>query len=82
MPFHFINLGPKSHKFGKSNRPKWYQKPIMKSAIYTDLQRGAWHIAFYTLVRKFHTWKMNMVSQLHKKIHLKWESFEQRENTL
>ena len=53
MPFHFINLGPKSHKFGKSNRPKWYQKPIMKSAIYTDLQRGAWHIAFYTLVRKF-----------------------------
>ena len=47
-----VHAGPKSHKFGKSNRPKWYQKPIMKSAIYTDLQRGAWHIAFYTLVRK------------------------------
>lgn len=42
--------GPKSHKFGKSMREKWWQKPIMKSAIYTDLQRGAWHIAFYTLV--------------------------------
>ena len=62
--FPFLNLGPKSHKFGKSNRPKWYQKPIMKSAIYTDLQRGAWHIAFYTLVKNL-IWlmKMNMVSQ-------------------
>ena len=64
MPFHFVNLGPKSHKFGKSNRPKWYQKPIMKSAIYTDLQRGAWHIAFYTLVKNpIWLWKMNMMSQ-------------------
>ena len=41
--------GPKSHKSHKSVS-KWYMKPIMKSAIYTDLQRGAWHIAFYTLV--------------------------------
>lgn len=40
--------GPKSHKSHKSVS-KWYMKPIMKSAIYTDLQRGAWHIAFYTL---------------------------------
>ena len=41
--------GPKSHKSHKSVQ-KWYMKPIMKSAIYTDLQRGAWHIAFYILV--------------------------------
>jgi len=41
--------GPKSHNYGKVNKLKWYQKPIMKSAIYTDLQKGAWHIAFYTL---------------------------------
>lgn len=45
--------GPKSHKFGKNTREKWWQKPIMRSAIYTDLQRGAWHIAFYTLVSIF-----------------------------
>merc|ERR1711953_308279 len=43
-----IKSGPKSHKSQKSET-KWYMKPIMKSAIYTDLQRGAWHIAFYTL---------------------------------
>merc|ERR1712141_3385 len=43
-----IKSGPKSHKSHKSVS-KWYMKPIMKSAIYTDLQRGAWHIAFYTL---------------------------------
>jgi len=41
--------GPKSHNYGKVNKLKWYQKPIMKTAIYTDLQKGAWHIAFYTL---------------------------------
>ena len=41
--------GPKSHKSHRSVQ-KWYMKPMMKSAIYTDLQRGAWHIAFYTLV--------------------------------
>jgi len=42
--------GPKSHQYGKGGqKQKWYLKPILKSAIYTDLQRGAWHISFYTL---------------------------------
>jgi hypothetical protein len=42
--------GPKS-KMGKQSRIPWWRKPILKSAIYTDLQRGAWHIGFYTMVR-------------------------------
>lgn len=28
----------------------WYKKPLVHNAFYTDLQRGSWHIGFYTLV--------------------------------
>ena len=35
---------------GKSLRLPWYKKPLVSSAFYTDLQRGSWHIGFYTLV--------------------------------
>ena len=47
----FINdLGTRSKRTQQSKIP-WYRKPIMKSAIYTDLQRGAWHIGLFTMVR-------------------------------
>ena len=47
----FINiLGTRSKRTQQSKIP-WYRKPIMKNAIYTDLQRGAWHIGLFTLVR-------------------------------
>lgn len=46
----FINiLGTRSKRTQQSKIP-WYRKPIMKSAIYTDLQRGAWHIGLFTMV--------------------------------
>jgi hypothetical protein len=34
------------------NRVLWIcpRKPIVSNAFYTDLQRGSWHIGFYTLV--------------------------------
>lgn len=41
--------GPKS-RTSKHVKLPWYKKPILKSAIYTDLQNGAWHIGFYTLI--------------------------------
>lgn len=40
--------GPVS-KSNRHNLVPWYKKPILKSAFYTDLQRGAWHIGFYTM---------------------------------
>ena len=48
---HVIRQGQKgkysnSHKKGKE---PWYMKFKVKSAIYTDLQRGAWHIGFYCM---------------------------------
>ncbi len=36
-----------------SSRPSrlpWWKKPLVQTAIYTDLQRGSWHIGFYTFV--------------------------------
>jgi len=33
----------------KSMRTKWYKKPLVASAFYTDLQRGSWHIGFYSV---------------------------------
>ena len=51
MPKLIFEIGHKGNKFGGSKKSKepWYKKPIMKSAIYTDLQRGSWHIGFYTM---------------------------------
>lgn len=40
--------GTKS-RVNKNAKLPWYRKPILTSAIYTDLQRGAWHIGFYTM---------------------------------
>ena len=40
-------LGARSAKY---NQLPWYKKPIVQNAFYTDLQRGSWHIGFYTLV--------------------------------
>jgi len=40
--------GTRSKRTQQSKIP-WYRKPIMKSAIYTDLQRGAWHIGLFTM---------------------------------
>jgi hypothetical protein len=40
-------LGARSAKY---NKLPWYKKPIVHHAFYTDLQRGSWHIGFYTLV--------------------------------
>lgn len=34
----------------KPTRLPWWKKPCVSSAFYTDLQRGSWHIGFYTLV--------------------------------
>lgn len=34
----------------KSLRTPWYQRPILKDAIFIDTQRGALVIAFYSLV--------------------------------
>ncbi|XP_040577501.2 uncharacterized protein pasi2 [Lepeophtheirus salmonis] len=28
----------------------WYKKPLLKNALYTNLQRGAWHVGFYSLI--------------------------------
>ena len=36
---------------GRPAKLPWWRKPIVHSALYTDLQRGSWHIGFYTLVR-------------------------------
>ena len=33
----------------KSQRTRWYQKPLVSNAFYTDLTSGAWHITFYTI---------------------------------
>ncbi len=35
-----------------SSKPAWYRRPILRHVFYTDLQRGAWHIGFYSLVSK------------------------------
>ncbi len=34
----------------KSQKTKWWQKPLVTTAFYTDLTKGAWHATFYTLV--------------------------------
>ena len=34
----------------KLSKLPWWKKPIVQNAFYTDLQRGSWHIGFYTLV--------------------------------
>jgi hypothetical protein len=39
-------------KTAKSLKVPWYKKPLVHNAFYTDLQRGAWHIGFYSLVIK------------------------------
>ena len=36
---------------GRPAKLPWWKKPLVHSALYTDLQRGSWHIGFYTLVR-------------------------------
>ena len=28
----------------------WYRKPLVRTAFYTDLQRGSWHFGFYSFV--------------------------------
>lgn len=34
-----------------NNKPlPWYKKPLITHAFYTDLQRGSWHIGFYTFI--------------------------------
>ncbi len=37
----------------RSTRLPWYKKYTLRHAFYTDLQRGAWHCGFYTLVSCF-----------------------------
>lgn len=42
--------GGTSRKSGVKPAPlPWYKKPLLQYAFYTDLQRGSWHIGFYTL---------------------------------
>ncbi len=57
----------------KSQKTKWWQKPLVTTAFYTDLTKGAWHATFYTLVHTlqlglatFYTpWAMGMLSSSH-----------------
>ena len=42
--------GRASNKGRPPAKLPWWRKPIVHSALYTDLQRGSWHIGFYTLV--------------------------------
>lgn len=41
--------GVAGSRSAKSMRGKWYKKPLVSSAFYTDLQRGSWHIGFYSV---------------------------------
>lgn len=45
----------RSSKTLKSQKEKWWQKPILHRAFYTDLNKGAWHATFYTLFLSFWT---------------------------
>ena len=42
--------GASGGRTGRNQKLPWYRKPIVSNAFYTDLQRGSWHIGFYTLV--------------------------------
>ncbi|QQP35098.1 Uncharacterized protein FKW44_023228, partial [Caligus rogercresseyi] len=38
---------------GRSSEHKalpWYKKPLLRNALYTNLQKGAWHVGFYSLI--------------------------------
>lgn len=39
----------------KSQKSKWWEKPLVTTAFYTDLTKGAWHATFYTLFLSFWT---------------------------
>ncbi len=51
MAINLVSVEGAKSKMSKHTKVPWYKKPILKSALYTDLQRGAWHIGFYTMVR-------------------------------
>lgn len=69
-----------SSKGGRSRGGKipWYKKPILSHAIYTDLQRGSWHIGFYSLVSfswyygGLHKKENNFIIKEHSKIYQMW----------
>ena len=44
-----LRTGHGGSKSVRSSRIPWYKKPIVHHAFYTDLQRGSWHIGFYSL---------------------------------
>ena len=49
-----FRTGGVSGKSVAGSRPgvvPWWKKPLVRHAFYTDLQRGSWHIGFYTVVR-------------------------------
>ena len=54
--------GRASNKGRPPAKLPWWRKPIVHSALYTDLQRGSWHIGFYTLVRNaYHLLSKNVM---------------------
>ena len=59
----FARGGASGTRAVRNQKLPWYKKPIVSNAFYTDLQRGSWHIGFYTLV-KLSSSNMDQISAL------------------